>query len=176
MAIAVAQVLSYESIADSFDAMYSSSLPYMNADNNPWVGQPVEPTDEEKALVFRQDFFGALNADNGHVIIVSLDNAPVSIFSGVMEDTIFKVHYALYNSVNGSRTWLYDSSIMSDHLTSIKNYFYVQGVTGYTVTAPLNSTLYNYHKLNKPVLGMHTSITEEPHPYVDNVVEITYLF
>jgi hypothetical protein len=176
MAIVVAAVTSYDSIADSFDAMYSSSLPYMNADNNPWTGHPVEPAEEDKASVFRQSFFGPLAAPTGYCIIVYLDNNPISLFSGVVEDNLFKVYYALYNNVNGSRTWLYDGLIMQEHLTAIKNYFSTHNVTGYVVTAPINSTLYNYHKLNKPVLGMHTTITETAHPQVPNVVEITYLF
>ena len=41
MAIIVTPVTSQESDLSDFETLFSSSLPYMNADNNPWIAHPM---------------------------------------------------------------------------------------------------------------------------------------
>ena len=174
MAIIVTPVTSQESDLSDFEMLFSSSLPYMNADNNPWIAHPM--LDDSKQSFFKAAFFSCLNDEVGYIIKVSSDATPISMFSGRVVDGIYEINWALYNNISGTRSWLYNSTIMAEHLTAIKNFFNPLGVVGYTVTAPYNSTLYNYHKLNKPTLHMHTTITEEVHPQLSDVRLITYLF
>lgn len=174
MTIVVTSVTSQESDLSDFETLYSSSLQYMNADNNPWIGIPIP--DDSKQLFFQAAFFSCLNEDDGYIIKVSSDSTPISMFSGKMVNGLYEINWALYNNISGTRSWLYNSTIMTEYLTAIKNFFNPVGVIGYTVTAPYNSTLYNYHKLNKPTLHMHTTITEEVHPQLSDVRLITYLF
>lgn len=175
MAIVVTSVTSQESDLSDFETLFSSSLQYMNADNNPWIGVPVSSEDHKQPL-FKAAFFSCLNEEGGYIIKVSSDLTPVSMFSGKMINGLYEINWALYNNISGTRSWLYNSTIMAEYLTAIKNFFNSVGVIGYTVTAPYNSTLYNYHKLNKPTLHMHTTITEEVHPQLSDVRLITYLF
>lgn len=183
MSVAIYPVSDKETFLDTFNLLYDSSEPYMNADNNPWSGISHIPIDtpELKKSIITNAFFSPLDLNDpefgtGAVVQVNVDGTPASMFSGVVQDNIYNIHWALYNNINGSRTWLYDSVTMNEHLLGLKAHFEDLGVIGYTVTAPYGSTLYNYHKLNKPVLGLHSSITEEEHPQAPEFALITYLF
>lgn len=174
MTIVVTSVTSQESDLSDFETLFSSSLPYMNADNNPWIGISI-PEDNRQSF-FQDAFFSCLNDDDSYIIKVTSDATPISMFSGKMVNGLYEINWALYNNISGTRSWLYNSTIMTEYLIAIKNFFNSVGVIGYTVIAPYNSTLYNYHKLNKPTLHMHTTITEEVHPQLSDVRLITYLF
>ena len=180
MELIVHDVVDQESFQAEFDVLYTSSEPYMTTDNNPWIGIPVPDgsTAQEK---FTQSFFAplALPVDTaigvGKIIKVTIDGTTVSTFSGLFNNGIYHINYALYGSLNSSRTWLYDRDTMLQHITSIKDYFSSLNGLGYTVTAPYGSTLYNYHKNNKPVMEVYSSITEEVHPHVPEARVITFL-
>lgn len=178
MELIVHEVTDQESFQAEFDALYASSEPYMNADNNPWIGTPGLTGKD----FFTRAFFAPITASIdpsrgiGKIIKVTIDNTTVSTFSGIFNNNgIYEINYALYGNLNNSRTWLYDADLMLQHITKIKDYFSSLNVLGYTVTAPYGSTLYNYHKNNKPVMQVYSSITEEVHPSVPEARVITFL-
>lgn len=174
MILTVEPVESLESIQNIFDELYISSEPYIELDNNPWsVYPPAEG--EDKKTVFARRFFNPLKSE-GVVIRVIIDGVTVSMFSGKVVEGIFTIYYSLYNDFNGSRTWLYDNTIMTEHLMSIREYFLTFGILGYKLDTIYNSTMYKYHKLNKPVLGLHSSITETTSESRPEIRTITYLF
>ena len=183
MSVTIHPVLDKDLVSETFSMLYDSSEPYMNADSNPWAAITVVPGDDAalKKTLITNAFFSALQITDpsqgtGAIVEVDVNGVPASMFSGVVKDNIYHIYWAVYNNINGSRAWLYDSAIMNDHLLGLKTHFENLGVIGYTVTAPYGSTLYNYHKLNKPVLGLHSSITEEDHPDFPSFAVITYLF
>jgi hypothetical protein len=55
MTIVVTSVTSQESDLSDFETLFSSSLPYMNADNNPWIGIPMP--DDNRQSFFQAAFF-----------------------------------------------------------------------------------------------------------------------
>lgn len=176
MALTVENIESFESVEAIFNELYDSSEVYLNQDNNPWSLSAATPMEANKRSVFGELFFNTLN-NGGVVVRVIIDGTTVSMFSGKVEEGLFKIYYSLYNNYNGSRAWLYDNTIMTEHLMSIREHFLSLDVIGYKLDTIYGSTLYNYHKLNKPVIGLHSSITEAPviesHPTVRT---ITYLF
>jgi hypothetical protein len=173
MILTVEPIESLESIQSIFDELYTSSEPYLNLDNNPWSMIPM-PEGGDKKTIFTQHFFNPLNHE-GVVIRVIIDGVTVSMFSGKVVEGIFSIFYSLYNDFNGSRAWLYDNTIMTEHLMSIREYFLTFGILGYKLDTVYNSSMYKYHKLNKPVLGLHSSITETT-TEMEGIRTITYLF
>jgi len=175
MALTVENVESFESVEAIFNELYDSSEVYLNQDNNPW-SVVATPSDANKKPIFTEMFFNTLNND-GVVVRVVIDGTTVSMFSGKVVEGLFKIYYSLYNNYNGSRAWLYDNTIMTEHLTAIREYFLAFDVVGYKLDTLYESTMYNYHKLNKPVLGLHSSITEDPvNDLRPTIRTITYLF
>lgn len=178
MELIVHEVTDQESFQAEFDALYASSEPYMNADNNPWMTAPGLIGKDLFSKVFFAPIASSIDPSLGiaKIIKVTINNITVSAFSGIFNNNgIYEINFALYGNLNNSRTWLYDADIMLQHITKIKDYFSSLNGLGYNVTAPYGSTLYNYHKNNKPVMQVYSSITEEVHPDLPEMRVITFL-
>lgn len=136
-------------LPSSFDGLFEQSLPILEAGTFDWryLGSPSD--NASKKIKMREVYEEYIEVPNCKVIYWEKDGHPIHIAAGRIEpdDTDYIMwNYALYGGdKEGSKSWLHDSSYISETKTYIKN---TLGLLGYTISCNKDSSIYNYH-MNK---------------------------